>query len=87
MTNKNPLLEERVFSASVHLGEDAFFLQRSDRLGAEYHGDLLTINFKGFLLKVRLEDTIGATQREANIVAKLLSFSGEFAASCHLSTS
>lgn len=69
------------------LGEDAFFLQRSDRLGAEYHGDFLAVDFKSFFLKVRLKDTVGATQREANIVAKLLSFTGEFASSCHLSTS
>jgi predicted ATPase len=43
----------------------------------------LAINNKSLLLEVWLEHAIGATQREANIVAKLLAFTGEFASCCH----
>lgn len=52
-------------------------------MSAENHGDLLTVNFKSFLLKVRFKDTLSTTQREADVVAKLLAFSGEFTSCCH----
>ena len=58
------------------LGEDAFFLERTDCLSAKNHGDLLAVYDEGFLLQVGLKDTLGATQREAHIVAELLTFSG-----------
>ena len=65
------------------LSENAFFLQRANRAGAKSHSDLFTFKHESLLLKVWLENAIGATQREANIVAKLLSFTGEFASCCH----
>ena len=65
------------------LGEDALLLKRADRAGTKSHSNLLAINYKSLLLEVRLKDAVGATQREANIVAKLLSFTGEFASCCH----
>lgn len=77
----------REFFCLAELGQDALFLQRTDSLSAEYHRDFFAIDFKGFLLKVWLEDTVSATQREADIIAKLLAFSGEFAACCHGCTS
>lgn len=65
------------------LGENAFFLKRANRASAKRHGDFLTVYHESLLLKVWLKHAIGATQREANIVAKLLSFTGEFASCCH----
>lgn len=66
-----------------NLGENALLLKRADRAGTKSHSNLLAIYYKSLLLQVRLEHAIGATQREANIVAKLLSFTGEFASCCH----
>ena len=63
--------------------QNAFFLKRTDSLSAQNHSDFLAVNHEGFLLKIRLEDTFSATQREADIVAKLLAFSGEFTSCCH----
>ena len=65
------------------LSENAFFLQCADRAGAKRHSNFLTVYHESLLLKVWLKHTVGATQREANIVAKLLSFTGEFASCCH----
>ncbi len=65
------------------LGENALLLQRADRAGAKNHGNLLSVDGESLLLKVWLKHAIGATQREANIVAKLLSFTGEFASCYH----
>ena len=65
------------------LSENAFFLQRANRAGAKGHSDLFAFKHESLLLKVWLENAIGATQRVANIVAKLLSFTGEFASCCH----
>lgn len=56
-------------------------------MGAKNHSDLLAVNFKSFLLKVGFKDTLSATQREADVVAKLLAFSGEFTSCCHIITS
>lgn len=42
--------------------QDAFFLQGTDRLSAEYHGDLLAIDHESLLLQVWLEGSLGATQ-------------------------
>lgn len=58
------------------LGENAFFLQRANCLSTQGHRYFLAVNHEGLLLQVGLEDTIGAAQREAHIVAKLLAFSG-----------
>ena len=59
------------------LGEDAFFLERTDCLSAKNHGDLLAVYDEGFLLQVGLKDTLGATQREADVMSVLRSFTGE----------
>ena len=63
--------------------QDAFFLKRTDGLSTQNHRNFLTFNHEGFLLKVRLEDSLSATQRKADIVAKLFAFSGEFTSCCH----
>ena len=60
----------------VDLGENAFFLQCANCLSAKDHRNLLTVEFKSFLLEVRLKHTVSATQREAHIVAKLFTFAG-----------
>lgn len=65
------------------LGENALLLKRADRASAKRHGDLLAVYHESLLLKIWLKHAIGATQREANIVAKLLAFTGEFASCCH----
>lgn len=58
------------------LGENAFFLERTNCLSTQDHRDLLSVEFKCLLLEVWFENTVGATQREADIVAKLFAFSG-----------
>lgn len=40
--------------------QDAFFLERTDSVSAQCHRDLLAIDFKGFLLQVRLKYALGA---------------------------
>lgn len=65
------------------LGENALLLKRANSAGAEGHRNLLAVNYKSLLLEVWLKHALGATQREANIVAKLLAFTGEFASCCH----
>ena len=65
------------------LSQNAFFLERTNSLSAEDHRYFLAINHEGFLLKVGLEDAFGATQRKADIVAKLFAFSGKFTSCCH----
>ena len=63
--------------------QNAFFLERANCVRTEGHSDFLAINYKSFLLEVWLEDTFRATQREADVVAKLLAFTGEFTSCCH----
>ena len=75
--------KERLLYSDHRLGENALFLQRADSLSTKYHSYLLAIDFKSFLLKVRLEHAICATQREADVLAKLLSFTGEFTSCNH----
>lgn len=77
------LIRRGKLGSNALFSKNAFLFERTNRLGAQGHGNLLSINHEGFLLEVRLEHTVRATQREANIVAKLLSFTGEFASCCH----
>ena len=72
-----------IFICKGSLGEDALLLKRTDRAGTKSHSNLLAVYYKSFLLEVRLEHAICATQREANVVAELLAFTGEFALCCH----
>jgi hypothetical protein len=65
------------------LRQDAFFLQRTNGVCADDESYFLTVNGESFLLEVRFENAVGATQREANVVAKLLSFTGEFVSCDH----
>lgn len=65
-------------------GEQAFLLEGTDRLGRENHGDLLPIDNEGLFLKVWFEDSLGASQREAHIVAKLLALASQFTSCCHI---
>ena len=67
----------------MSLGENALLLERADRAGAKRHSDFLTVYHESLLLKIWLKHAISATQREANIVAKLLAFTGEFASCYH----
>lgn len=68
----------RGFSYEAGLVQNALFLQRPDRLSAKNHGDFLAVHHEGLFLKVRLEDAVGAPQREADVVAKLFAFAGKF---------
>lgn len=65
-------------------GEQAFFLESTDRLGRENHSDLLPIYNEGLFLKVWFEDSLGASQREAHIVAELLTLASQFTSCCHI---
>lgn len=56
------------------LGYNTFFLQGADGLGAELHGDFLTINHESLGLKVRLPNFLGMALRKAHIVAVLFAF-------------
>ena len=58
------------------LAEYAFFLERPNCLSTQDHRYFLAVYHEGFFLKVRLEDSFGATQRETHVVAKLFAFSG-----------
>ena len=71
------------YSALFSCRENAFFLERTNRLCREGHRYFLAVNHEGFLLEVGLKDAVSATQREADIVAKLLAFSGEITSCCH----
>ena len=65
-------------------GEQALLLEGADRLGRENHGDLLPIDNEGLFLKVWFEDSLGASQREAHIVAELLALASQFTSCCHI---
>ncbi len=65
------------------LRKDTLFLEGTDSLRTKNHRHFLTVDGKRLLLQVRLEDALGATQRKADIVAKLLAFAGEFTSCCH----
>lgn len=63
--------------------QNAFFLQRSNCLGRKRHCYFLTVYHERFFLKIWLKDTLGAPEGEADIVAKLLAFTGEITSCCH----
>lgn len=63
--------------------QDPFFLQCAYSLRRKVHRDFLTINHECLFLQVRPEDSFGAAQRKADIVAMHLAFTGEFASCCH----
>jgi len=71
------------YSALFSCRENAFFLERTNCLCREGHRYFLAVNHEGFLLEVGLKDAVGATQREADIVAELFALTGEFTACCH----
>lgn len=77
-------LLRRSFGLCLGAGEQAFLLERADRLGRENHGDLLPIDNEGLFLKVWFEDSLGASQREAHIVAELLTLASQFTSCCHI---
>lgn len=63
--------------------KDSLFLEGSNCLRRKGHCYLLAVYNEGFSLEVRLKYAPGASQREANIAAKLLAFASEFALCCH----
>jgi len=63
--------------------KNALLFECTNRVSTQNHSDLLSVDYESLLLKVRLEYAICATQREANVVAKLLAFTGEFASCYH----
>lgn len=65
------------------LRKDTFLLKRTNSVRTDNQRYFLAVNGESFLLKVRLEDAIGTTQREANIVAVLLAFTGELVSCYH----
>ena len=65
-----------LFAGSV---DDTLFLEGTDSLSADFHSDLLTVNDKSLGLKVGLPNFLGVALGEANVVAVLLAFAGEFA--------
>ena len=66
--------------------QNAFFLQRTNCLSRNRHCDFLSIDHEGLLLKIRLEDSLSAAQRKADIIAVLLSFAGDFTSRCHITS-
>ncbi len=62
-----------------YLGDNAFFLECTDGLSTDFHRNFLAVNFKCFLLKIRLPYLLGVALREADIAAKLLALAGDFA--------
>jgi hypothetical protein len=66
--------------------QQTLFLEGADSVGRKGHSNLLAVDHERLLLQVRLEDTLGAAQREAHVVAELFSFTGKFAAGCHFFT-
>lgn len=54
--------------------EKAFFLECSYSLGREYHSDFFTINHKCLFLKIRPENSFGATQAKTHVVSVLFAF-------------
>lgn len=59
-------------------GNEAFFLERSDSLGAKLHRNLFAVYDKSFSLKVWLPNFLSMALREANLVPVLLALTGEF---------
>lgn len=81
MKMKNPPLKEGFSFKNyllLDLRKDTLFLEGTNRVGAEYHRYLLSVDSKRLLLQIRLEYPACATQRKADIVAELLSLAGEF---------
>lgn len=64
---------------SYSLSQDAFFLQGTNSLSRQCHSYFLTINDKGFLLKVWLEDSLRTAQRKTHVVTVELAFASDFA--------
>jgi hypothetical protein len=60
------------------LSYQTFFLEGTNGLCADLQLDLLTINHDSLSLEVWLPDFLCVALREADIVAKLLAFTGEF---------
>lgn len=60
------------------LGSDeAFFLQRTESLGANLELDFLTVDHDSLGLQVGLPNLLGVALRKADVVAVLLSFAGD----------
>lgn len=64
--------------------DDTFFLQGTNSLRAKIHSNLLAVYHKSLLLKVWFKNPFSTSKREANVVAKLFTFTGEFASCCHI---
>ena len=60
------------------LSQQTLFLKSADSLGANLQLNLLTVNNNGLLLKVRFPNLLGVALREADVVAELLAFTGDF---------
>lgn len=86
--NKRPLTEGSFVICGMVplLRYDAFFLQSTDCLGRHCHRDFLPVNNECLFLKVRLEYPLCATQRKTDVIAVLLSFSGDFTSRCHVTS-
>ena len=59
-------------------GEEAFFLEGADGLGADFHSHFFAINHQGFGLEIGLPDFLGVALRKTDIAAVLFAFAGEF---------
>lgn len=66
-------------SRAFLLGYDAFFLEGSDGLGANFHCYLFAINYKCFGLEVWFPYLFGVALGKADVAAKLLAFACDFA--------
>ncbi len=64
--------------------QNALFLERTNRLCRQGHGDFLAVDNKGLLLKVWLEDALGAAQAKAHVVSVHLAFPSNFTSCCHI---
>lgn len=60
------------------LSDNAFALQGTKRAGCDFNADFLAVNRKCFLLNVGIPSFFSAALRKADIVAKLLAFTGDF---------
>lgn len=55
----------------------------ADTVRAEVHGNFLAVNDKSLLLDVSSPNALGAALRIADIIAVLVTFTGEFTLCCH----
>lgn len=58
------------------LNEEAFFLERTNSLGADLDSYFFAVNNKGFLLEVWFPDFLGMALRKRHIVSVLFAFAG-----------